>query len=68
MIGSDSDRIKQQIQRHKDFPNDFMSRATDHTRLMHFKIRAGTREDLPRPSITPAEVVERLMSHIGARA
>jgi phosphonopyruvate decarboxylase len=41
----------------------------DHTasgpRLAHVKIRTGTIDDLPRPKATPAEVLRRLMSHIG---
>jgi phosphonopyruvate decarboxylase len=33
--------------------------------LGHMKIRTGTLENLPRPAITPAEVAQRLMAHIG---
>lgn len=33
--------------------------------LGHLKIRTGTLEDLPRPSVTPAQVARRLMAHIG---
>ena len=32
----------------------------------HVKIQSGTDGELPRPAITPAEVVRRLMQHIGA--
>jgi phosphonopyruvate decarboxylase len=37
-------------------------------RFARLFIRPGTRTDLPRPSITPAEVKTRLMRHIGAPA
>ncbi len=30
----------------------------------HLKIRSGTIEDLPRPNVTPNEVLKRLMQHI----
>ena len=36
-------------------------------RFGHLKIRTGTREHLPRPSISPPEVLRRLMRHIGTR-
>ena len=36
-------------------------------RFGHLKIRTGTRENLPRPSVTPPEVLRRLMRHIGSR-
>ncbi|MGH8119335.1 MAG: phosphonopyruvate decarboxylase [Gammaproteobacteria bacterium] len=36
-------------------------------RFGHLKIRTGTLENLPRPSITPPEVIRRLMQHIGSR-
>jgi phosphonopyruvate decarboxylase len=32
----------------------------------HLKIKTGTMENLPRPSITPADVLRRLMQHIGS--
>jgi len=44
----------------------FGAQAGDRPRFGHLKIRTGTIEDLPRPSITPPEVVRRLMSHIGS--
>ncbi len=31
----------------------------------HLKISAGTIENLPRPDVTPVEVLQRLMQHIG---
>jgi phosphonopyruvate decarboxylase len=37
-------------------------------RFARLLIRAGTRGDLPRPSMTPVEVKTRLMGHIGVRA
>ena len=36
-------------------------------RFGHLKIKTGTREDLPRPSLSPPEVLHRLMHHIGSR-
>ena len=35
--------------------------------LAHLKIRTGTMENLPRPDITPNQVLTRLMQHIGTR-
>ena len=35
--------------------------------LAHIKIAAGTLEDLPRPAVTPVQVLDRLMAHIGTR-
>ncbi len=32
----------------------------------HLKIRSGTIEDLPRPNVTPNEVLTRMMKHIGS--
>lgn len=32
----------------------------------HLKISSGTMEDLPRPNVTPNEVLKRLMQHIGS--
>ena len=40
-------------------------KGLDGPRFGHLKIRTGTRENLPRPSITPPEVLRRLMRHIG---
>jgi phosphonopyruvate decarboxylase len=39
----------------------------DGPRFAHLKIRTGTLPDLPRPSISPPDVVRRLMTHIGTR-
>lgn len=36
-------------------------------RLGHLKIATGTRKDLPRPDITPQQVLDRLMGTIGSR-
>ncbi len=36
-------------------------------RFVHMKIRTGTLDDLPRPAITPAAVLDRLMRHIGSK-
>jgi phosphonopyruvate decarboxylase len=40
--------------------------ALDGARFARLFIRPGTRNDLPRPSVTPVEVKMRLMQHIGA--
>jgi phosphonopyruvate decarboxylase len=34
------------------------------TKFAHLKIAAGTIENLPRPDVTPVEVLQRLMQHI----
>jgi len=36
-------------------------------RFAHLKITTGTLDDLPRPKVTPVEVLRRLMAHIGNR-
>lgn len=36
--------------------------------LLHLRIAPGTPGDLPRPSVSPAQVRQRLMQHIGADA
>ena len=41
--------------------------ADDGVRFMHFKIKTGAIDPLPRPSISPPAVLERLMKHIGTR-
>ncbi len=44
--------------------------TTDNTegpRFAHVKILSGTQPDLPRPAVTPPEVLRRLMQHIGSR-
>jgi phosphonopyruvate decarboxylase len=40
----------------------------DGARFARLRIRAGTPDNLPRPSMTPVEVKSRLMRHIGARS
>lgn len=35
-------------------------------RFAHLKILPGTIDNLPRPSVTPSEVLSRLMNHIGS--
>jgi phosphonopyruvate decarboxylase len=40
--------------------------AADGPRFARIRISAGTPADLPRPSVTPVEVKERLMKHIAA--
>ena len=44
---------------------DFLKGSEAGPRLLHFKIRRGTINNLPRPSITPATVARRLQSHLG---
>jgi phosphonopyruvate decarboxylase len=34
--------------------------------LLHLKIRSGTLDGLPRPTVTPPEVLHRLRAHLGA--
>jgi phosphonopyruvate decarboxylase len=47
---------------------DRVLQATDSgPKFAHLKIATGTIEDLPRPKVTPPEVLARLMSHIGSR-
>jgi phosphonopyruvate decarboxylase len=41
--------------------------AADGPRFARIRISAGTPPDLPRPSMTPVEVKERLMKHIATR-
>jgi phosphonopyruvate decarboxylase len=43
----------------------FAARSHGRARLAQLKIRTGTLKDLPRPGLTPVEVRERLMAHIG---
>jgi phosphonopyruvate decarboxylase len=45
--------------------NFLKSRTTNGPQFLHLKIKTGTIENLPRPSITPAAVLERLKQHIG---
>jgi phosphonopyruvate decarboxylase len=37
-------------------------------RFGHLKIRPGTIQGLPRPTVSPREALERLMAHIGSRS
>jgi phosphonopyruvate decarboxylase len=43
----------------------FAAEAHGRARLAQIKIRTGTREDLPRPALSPTQVLDRLMAHIG---
>jgi phosphonopyruvate decarboxylase len=45
----------------------FNSKEHQGTKFGHFKISAGTIENLPRPDVTPVEVLQRLMQHIGTK-
>jgi phosphonopyruvate decarboxylase len=42
----------------------FKSTQTEGTKFAHLKILTGTIKDLPRPDVTPVEVLQRLMQHI----
>ncbi len=48
-----------------DMIDDLFETTTRGPKFAHLKIRAGTLEDLPRPDITPEQVLVRLMQHIG---
>jgi phosphonopyruvate decarboxylase len=43
----------------------FAAPAHGRPRFGHLKIRTGTLENLPRPSLTPDQALNRLMAHIG---
>ena len=43
----------------------FAAGAHGRARLAQIKIRTGTQEDLPRPALSPTQVLDRLMAHIG---
>jgi len=43
-------------------------RDQDGPALLHFRTRRGVPEGLPRPDVTPRQVKQRLMRHIGADA
>ena len=43
----------------------FAAEAHGRARLAQIKTRTGTREDLPRPALSPTQVLDRLMAHIG---
>ncbi len=42
---------------------DFMTAATSGPRFLHLRIATGTIDNLPRPTITPPEVLQRLLQH-----
>ncbi len=45
--------------------NDFMQAPeAAGARFLHLKIATGTRDDLPRPTVTPPEVLQRLRRHL----
>jgi len=44
----------------------FSLQGIDGPRFGHLKIKTGTMENLPRPDIKPADVLRRLMQHIGS--
>ncbi len=44
----------------------FSLKGINGPRFGHLKIKTGTMENLPRPNITPADVLRRLMQHIGS--
>jgi len=50
-----------------DLLDDLLASVTPGPRFAHLKIRAGTIDNLPRPAITPDQVLVRLMQHIGSR-
>jgi phosphonopyruvate decarboxylase len=45
----------------------FTASGATGARFLHLKIRAGTAADLPRPDLTPAQVLDRLMTEIHTR-
>ncbi|BAZ40870.1 phosphonopyruvate decarboxylase [Calothrix sp. NIES-4101] len=42
----------------------FMEKTQNRPKFAHLKIRPGTLENLPRPNMSPAAVLQRLMNHI----
>ena len=44
----------------------FSLKGVNGPRFAHLKIKTGTMDNLPRPNITPADVLRRLMQHIGS--
>jgi phosphonopyruvate decarboxylase len=44
----------------------FATDSDNRPKFGHLKIRSGTLKNLPRPSISPEAVLQRLMSHIGS--
>ena len=49
------------------FSDKLAAPALDGPRFARLSIRSGTSVDLPRPTISPADVKTRLMRHIGRR-
>lgn len=43
----------------------FAAAGRDGSSFLHMKIRCGARADLPRPSIAPADILTRLVEHLG---
>lgn len=50
----------------EDIPNLGADHASGGPTFVHCKIRPGAIDNLPRPAITPPEVLDRLRRHIGA--
>ncbi|MCG8324788.1 MAG: phosphonopyruvate decarboxylase [Thiotrichales bacterium] len=48
-----------------DMLDELFNSATTGPKMAHLKIRPGTIDDLPRPDVTPEQVLKRLMDHIG---
>jgi len=48
-----------------DMLDDVFRSDTTGPRFAHLKIRPGTIDELPRPDVTPEQVLARLMHHIG---
>jgi phosphonopyruvate decarboxylase len=44
----------------------FAAKVKQGAKFAHLKIRSGTMENLPRPTLSPEAVLQRFMSHIGA--
>jgi phosphonopyruvate decarboxylase len=44
----------------------FTADTDNRPKFGHLKIRSGTLKNLPRPSVSPEAVLQRLMSHIGS--
>ncbi len=53
--------------RRRASPAGCTSRPPSGPRFARLLIRAGTPHDLPRPSVSPVEVKQRLLQHLGAR-
>lgn len=46
---------------------NFLVGSSQGPRFLHLRIRTGARDDLPRPRITPPEVLSRLREHCGPK-